>query len=72
MNVFTGLAVGDVATVMSEAEQIKARHQMKVKIYLEKNVIRIHQSQALKLTNALKIWQVSVIHNDIIHLINLF
>ena len=30
MNVFTGLAVGDVATVMSEAEQVKARYQMKL------------------------------------------
>ena len=30
MNVFTGLAVGDVATVMGEAEQIKARYQMKL------------------------------------------
>jgi len=30
MNVFTGLAVGDVATVMHEAEQVKARYQMKI------------------------------------------
>lgn len=30
MNVFTGLAVGEIASVMSEAEQIKARYQMKL------------------------------------------
>mgnify|MGYP000446279145 CR=1 FL=1 len=30
MNVFTGLAVGDVAIAMSEAENIQARYQMKL------------------------------------------
>jgi len=39
MNVFTGLAVGDVATVMGEAEQIKARYQMKLVANL-----RVHYS----------------------------
>ena len=39
MNVFTGLAVGDVASVMGDAEQIKARYQMKLVANL-----RVHYS----------------------------